>query len=145
MIIKKRREVDEINSSSMADIAFLLLVFFLVTTTIDPGEGLTMILPPYDSDPSPRDKDEITKVLVKASGQILFAEKLININQIEQNARNKIQEFQSYPKNAVGKDGKPKQPIFVVITDEKAQYQLFLKVLDQLKLAECKKISVVES
>ena len=47
MIIKKRREVDEINSSSMADIAFLLLVFFLVTTTIDPGEGLTMILPPY--------------------------------------------------------------------------------------------------
>ena len=46
MIIKKRREVDEINSSSMADIAFLLLVFFLVTTTIDHGEGLTLILPP---------------------------------------------------------------------------------------------------
>ena len=57
MIIKKRREIDEINSSSMADIAFLLLVFFLVTTTIDPGEGLTMILPPYESDPSPRDAD----------------------------------------------------------------------------------------
>ena len=50
MIIKKRREVDEINSSSMADIAFLLLVFFLVTTTIDPGEGLTMVLPPYEAD-----------------------------------------------------------------------------------------------
>ena len=42
------------------------------------------------------------------------------------------------------KDDK-KQPIFIVITDKKAQYQLFLKVLDQLKLAECKKISVVES
>ena len=145
MIIKKRREVDEINSSSMADIAFLLLVFFLVTTTIDPGEGLTMILPPYDSDPSPRDADEIAKILVQSSGQVLFDGELININQIAQNARNHVQEFQANPKNAPGSDGKLKQPIFVVITDEKAQYQLFLKVLDQLKLAECKKISVVEA
>ena len=143
MIIKKRREVDEINSSSMADIAFLLLVFFLVTTTIDPGEGLTMILPPYDSDPSPRDADEIAKILVKSSGEILFDGERININQIEQNARTHVQEFQLV--NPMGEDGKPKQPIFVVITDQKAQYQLFLKVLDQLKLAECKKISVVES
>ena len=82
MIIKKRRDVDDINSSSMADIAFLLLVFFLVTTTIDPGEGLTMILPPYESDPSPRDADEIAKILVKASGQILFDGEIMNINQI---------------------------------------------------------------
>ena len=143
MIVKKRKEVDEINSSSMADIAFLLLVFFLVTTTIDPGEGLTMILPPYESDPSPRDADEIAKILVKSSGQILFDGEIMNINQIEQNARNFVQEFQIT--NPTGSDGKPKQPIFVVITDQKAQYQTFLKVLDQLKLADCKKISVVES
>ena len=143
MIIKKRREVDEINSSSMADIAFLLLVFFLVTTTIDPGKGLTMILPPYESDPSPRDADEIAKILVKASGQILFDGEIMNIDQIEQNARNHVLEFQmTHPP---GEDGKPKQPIFIVINDPKAQYQTFLKVLDQLKLAECKKISVVES
>jgi len=143
MIIKQRREVDEINSSSMADIAFLLLVFFLVTTTIDPGEGLTMILPPYESDPSPRDADEIAKILVKASGQILFDGEVMSINQIEQNARNHVQEFQlTHPP---GSDGKLKQPIFVVETAEKAKYQTFLKVLDQLKLAECKKISVVES
>ncbi len=143
MIVKKRKEVDEINSSSMADIAFLLLVFFLVTTTIDPGEGLTMILPPYESDPSPRDADEIAKILVKSSGQVLFDGEIMNINQIEQNARNFVQEFQVT--NPAGSDGKPKQPIFVVITDQKAQYQTFLKVLDQLKLADCKKISVVES
>ena len=143
MIIKKRREVDEINSSSMADIAFLLLVFFLVTTTIDSGEGLTMILPPYESDPSPRDADEIAIILVKASGQILFDGEVMSINQIEQNARNHVQEFQMT--NPPGVDGKPKQPIFVVKTAEKAKYQSFLKVLDQLKLAECKKISVVEA
>ena len=139
MIIKKRREVDEINSSSMADIAFLLLVFFLVTTTIDPGEGLTMVLPPYEADQLNKDADEIVKILVQASGQILFAGEMMGIDQIKENAKNKVQEFQ------IMKRDDKKQPIFVVITHEKAQYQTFLKVLDQLKMAECKKISVVES
>ena len=139
MIIKKRREVDEINSSSMADIAFLLLVFFLVTTTIDPGEGLTMVLPPYEADQLNKDADEIVKILVRSSGQVLFDGEIISINQIEENAKNKTQELQILKKDA------KKQPIFIVITDKKAQYQLFLKVLDQLKLAECKKISVIES
>ena len=139
MIIKKRREVDEINSSSMADIAFLLLVFFLVTTTIDPGEGLTMVLPPYEADQLNKDPDEIVKILVRSSGQVLFDGEIISINQIEENAKNKTQELQILKKDD------EKQPIFIVITDQKAQYQLFLKVLDQLKLAECKKISVVES
>ena len=41
-----------------------------------------------------------------------------------------------------GKDGKLKQPIFVVINDPKAQYQTFLKVLDQLKEAKASKISI---
>jgi len=139
MIIKKRREVDEINSSSMADIAFLLLVFFLVTTTIDPGEGLTMVLPPYEADQLNKDADEIVKILVQASGQVLFDGEIMVIEQIKENAKNKVQEFQ------IIKRDDTKQPIFVVITHEKAQYQTFLKVLDQLKLAECKKISVVES
>ena len=139
MIIKKRREVDEINSSSMADIAFLLLVFFLVTTTIDPGEGLTMVLPPYEADQLNKDADEIVKILVQASGQVLFDGEIMVIEQIKENAKNKVQEFQ------IIKRDDTKQPIFVVITHEKAQYQTFLKVLDQLKLAGCKKISVVES
>ena len=45
MIKKSRRPSQEINSSSMADIAFLLLIFFLVTTTIDMDKGLGIILP----------------------------------------------------------------------------------------------------
>ncbi|HMP99707.1 MAG TPA: biopolymer transporter ExbD, partial [Cyclobacteriaceae bacterium] len=43
---KKRRGGPEINSSSMADIAFLLLIFFLVTTTIANDRGLSIMLPP---------------------------------------------------------------------------------------------------
>ena len=45
MITKSRRPTQEINSSSMADIAFLLLVFFLVTTTISMDKGISLVLP----------------------------------------------------------------------------------------------------
>ena len=45
MIKFKRRPPVEINSSSMADIAFLLLIFFLVTTTISMDEGINIVLP----------------------------------------------------------------------------------------------------
>lgn len=43
---RKKREVPEINASSMADIAFLLLVFFLVTTTFDSDYAIERRLPP---------------------------------------------------------------------------------------------------
>ena len=144
MIKKQKKEIDEINSSSMADIAFLLLLFFLVTTTIDPGEGLTMVLPPYEADPLIKDADDIVKILVRSSGQVLFDGEMMGIEQIESSAKNKVQEFQ-ISRSGSDIDGKGKQPIFVVITDDKAKFQIFLDVLDQLKLAECRKISVVES
>ena len=41
-----KRKVPEINASSMADVAFLLLSFFLVTTTMDVDTGLARVLPP---------------------------------------------------------------------------------------------------
>ena len=43
---RKKKKVPEINASSMADISFLLLIFFLVTTTMDTDSGLTRRLPP---------------------------------------------------------------------------------------------------
>ena len=73
MIKYKRRPSVEINSSSMADIAFLLLIFFLVTTTMDVDSGLLRKLPPpIDPEapkPPPVKERNVFAVLVNRNDQ----------------------------------------------------------------------------
>ena len=65
----------EINSSSMADIAFLLLIFFLVTTTIANDKGISLLLPPKPDDMEEIDikiqERNIFKVLINSADQLL--------------------------------------------------------------------------
>lgn len=68
------RETPEINAGSMADIAFLLLIFFLVTTTMDVDSGIMRKLPPpldITIDPPPINKRNIYTVLINSSDMIL--------------------------------------------------------------------------
>ena len=68
-----QRKRTEVNSGSMADIAFLLLIFFLVTTTIQTNQGLSVALPPYSEKPPPakfHDKN-LYKVHINSINRIL--------------------------------------------------------------------------
>ncbi len=52
-----KRKVPDINSSSTADIAFLLLIFFLITTSMDTDRGLARLLPPPPEEDQDREKN----------------------------------------------------------------------------------------
>ena len=74
LLKKKKRKEAEIPTSSMADIAFLLLIFFLVTTTIDVDTGIGMVLPPKleeDVEPPPIKERNVLKILVNEQGLVL--------------------------------------------------------------------------
>lgn len=85
-----RRELAEINAGSMADIAFLLLIFFLVTTTMDTDKGILRILPPPidEEDPDPPEVRErnVYVVLVNANDQLLVEGEPMRIENLKAGA-----------------------------------------------------------
>ena len=127
MIAKRKRKVDEVNSSSMADIAFLLLVFFLVTTTISMDKGINIILPAEGSNKDVNTED-IINVALAADGSIVFDEKLKKIHEIKSLVENEIR--------------KNKNMIFSIKTSPRADYQDYVSLLDEFKKARAKKISI---
>ena len=80
----RRKGAPEVNAGSMADIAFLLLIFFLVTTTIETDAGLDRMLPPIE----PPDTDVVIKqkniftVSINKSGQLLVEEELKKLEEL---------------------------------------------------------------
>ena len=69
-----QREVPEINAGSMADIAFLLLIFFLVTTTMNSDTGISRKLPerqPDNIDPPILKEKNVFVVMLNRNGEIL--------------------------------------------------------------------------
>ena len=119
--------MQEINSSSMADIAFLLLVFFLVTTTISMDKGISLVLPSEGNELEVNRKN-IVNILMNERGKILFDEKPTKINEIRGIVERKL-------------SGNP-NIIISVQTHPRTKYQDYLNVLDQLKEAKATKISI---
>ena len=81
-----KRAAPEVNAGSMADIAFLLLIFFLVTTTIETDSGLNRKLPPMEDQVDPpiiREKNIFT-VVVNKNNQLLVEEKLTDVAELRQ-------------------------------------------------------------
>ncbi|MFM8565915.1 MAG: ExbD/TolR family protein [Bacteroidota bacterium] len=86
----KKRAVPEINAGSMADIAFLLLIFFLVTTTMDVDKGLLVKLPPWTEESSEEQdikEKNIFVVLVNAQNQLLIEDEYASLEDIRRLAK----------------------------------------------------------
>jgi len=94
-----KRNIPEINAGSMADIAFLLLIFFLVTTTMDVDSGLARKLPPpvpKDQEPPPPIKERnVLMVLINKKNQLAVEAEPFDISRLKE----KTKEFITNPKN----------------------------------------------
>lgn len=131
---KRQREEPQINSSSMADIAFLLLIFFLVTTTIANDRGLSLQLPPNPDDIVDVDvkipERNLFKILVNSSDNLLVeGEPLEDVTAI----REMIKEFVLNDGRDPESSDSPKEAIVSFKTDRGTSQEMFIKVLDEVQ------------
>lgn len=135
MLLKKReRESAEINGSSMADIAFLLLIFFLVTTTINVDTGIGMVLPPPitdDNPPPPIRERNLMNILVSSTGQILMDEQPVLIGEVKE----KLIEFIDNPTNNEELSISPEAAIVSLKTQRATPYNIYIDMLDEVMSA----------
>ncbi len=134
MARNKGRDKPEINSSSMADIAFLLLIFFLVTTTIANDRGLSLQLPPNPEDIENIDIKIPERNLFKI--QINSADKLL----VEGDPLEDVKKIKQMIKDFVLNNGRdpessdsPKDAIVSLKTDRGTTQEKFVEVLDQIQ------------
>ena len=147
-----KRKVPEINSSSQADIAFSLLIFFLLATTMNVDTGLVRVLPPM---PDPNVKQEDVKVkernlllvFVSGSGNIMAGGQEIGIQQLKDKAKEFILnpfEDENLPEKEVKEISMPdgskwnypvSQGVISLQTTRDTGYQVYIMVQNELTRA----------
>lgn len=130
-IIRQRTEVS-INASSMADIAFLLLVFFLVTTTIDIEKGIKVKLPPIQDEPFPPiPARNILSIKINFNDEIMVRGELMSVI----NLKDKTKEFIMNPLKKKELAIAPNQAVVSIQNDRSTSYNTYLTVYNELKAA----------
>jgi len=146
---KGKRKVPDINSSSTADIAFLLLIFFLITTSMDTDRGLARQLPPPPEKDQKMDnikvKDRnILPVFLNMQDQLMCGNDYITVDQL----RAKAKEFIANPYNDENKPEKSstnveffgnmmvtKNHVISLRCDRGSSYKAYLAVQNELVAA----------
>mgnify|MGYP000426680392 FL=1 len=142
---RNKRAIPEINAGSMADIAFLLLIFYLVTTTMDTDKGINRKLPPIEDelvqDPPPIKERNIFTVLVNSNDQLLVEDEYLEISElhakamefIDNNGDGSCEYCKGY-----GVSSSSDNPVKAVISlqnDRGTSYGMYVKVQNELVAA----------
>ncbi|MFC2114301.1 ExbD/TolR family protein [Bacteroidota bacterium] len=132
---KKSQETPEINAASMADIAFLLLIFFLMVTTIETNEGIARKLPPM---PDPNmtvdvtvNKRNVFEVRVNSSDQLLVEGEYATIKTLKDLTKRFIL---NYGKDRTLSDN-PQEAVVSLKNDRGTSYEMYIKVQNELTAA----------
>lgn len=131
---RKERVSDEIPTASMADIAFLLLIFFLTTTVFNEEKGLPIVLPEAETEEVEVSAKNIIFFLVQPDGSVVVRrgeseqEQVVAYNQIEGLLRTELAANDKL--------------IAAIKTSPSAAYRHMINVLDEVKLAGAERISL---
>ena len=146
---RKKRKVPAMNATSSADIAFMLLIFFLITTSMDTDKGLARRLPPPVPKDQKKDDVEVNKrnllvVLINSNNQILCGDKFVDIKQL----KDEVKTFIDNPYNDANKPEKTEEdvPFFGKVmtakkhvislqNDRGSSYQAYISVQNELVAA----------
>lgn len=138
MLKRRERKLGEFDASSMADITFLLLVFFLVTTTVSSDKGIKFVLPPASDDVTPTKVRGVVNVFLNDDNQVLLGtkgkEEEVSLPQI----RNRLTLLQ----REISQQG---DSIIVSLkVTPGSSYKNYVEILDQIKSARIDRISLAQ-
>ncbi|MBI1226169.1 MAG: biopolymer transporter ExbD [Bacteroidetes bacterium] len=128
----QRRALPEVNASSMADIAFLLLAFFLVTTVIETEKGIGVKLPPFNEDNIPPDQfldRNVLSVKINFSNQLLIEGELSSVEKLRQRTK----EFIMNPAKRNDLATSPNAAVISLQNDRGTNYMTYVSVYNELK------------
>ena len=127
---RRRREDNEINMASISDIVFLLLIFFMVATIFNQELGLPIILPAKTEQQTEVKikQSNVADLKIDAVDQIILDDVPIRLNQI---------------KNELERRLKANSKLVVILsTHPKAKYGTMVAVLDEIRLADARRVSI---
>ncbi|MDP6460891.1 MAG: biopolymer transporter ExbD [Gemmatimonadota bacterium] len=125
---RRKRTDDDISTASMSDIAFLLLIFFLVSTIFNVEQGLPMQLPGQASETATISQKNILKIKAQANNLIYLDGAGIPVSGIEAEVRRRI--------------GENEKLVIQLEIHPDAFYGTMVDILDELRLADAAKISI---
>lgn len=143
--MKHSRRAPSVNAGSMADIAFLLLIFFLVTAAMPNDQGINRKLPricPQGEDCRADIKEKnILRIALNAKQELMIKDELATINQIKDNSiafldnnGDKSCDYCNGEELSSSSDN-PKKAVISLQVDNATQYDMFIKVQDELTKA----------
>ena len=144
-----KRSAPEVNAGSMADIAFLLLIFFLVTTTLEKDNGIARQLPPIDKseiEPPKIKEKNLFIVLVNKNDQLLVNDSPMELEELRENAIDFLDnggalssspEYCDYCKGnrSITSSDNPTKAVISVQNDRLTSYKMYISVQNELVAA----------
>ncbi|MEM1097066.1 MAG: biopolymer transporter ExbD [Bacteroidota bacterium] len=128
-----RRRRSEIPTSSMADIAFLLLIFFLVTTTINVDTGIAMVLPPdWHHEPPEVKERNMLAVQLNAAGALRIEDRPATVDDVSDWVQRHVLNCApdtGYPCDAALAES-PRRAVVSIKTSRQTAYEAYIDVLD---------------